>query len=632
MAYASEGGPDVTPDEAVTRLQEGNQRYQAEESIHPRLDVQRMSETTTGGQHPFATVITCSDSRVPVEHVFDQGVGDIFTIRVAGNVCDTDEIGSIEYGVDHLGTPVLVVLGHSHCGAVTAVVTEAELHGSIPSLVDNIGPAVEAARHAHPGMDDKELVPEAVKSNVWQSIDDLFRGSPATRKRAAAGTLRVVGAVYHIENGSIEWLGEHPEKSRLLAYTSGPSHGNEHGAVAAASHGAPAAAGHGAPAAAGHGDAQGADYAKLVVEHVQAAVLIDPAEMATLDTARHREVKVEAAQLGASEDSWSLLSKILFGMVLVAAAGIAAWKTGQFDRFNVGAKMYLGFGAVVGIVLLVGISGWLSLSGVNAEARLEAAALDLDMMAAEMGSLQNEFLLVGIEDKARGEEVLKEHTALVTEFTTGIDEILTLDLNDAESGALAKIQEATANYDESFAEITAKYHEIEDLKETLDALGEKVDTQLATLLHEHEKDLEELETTGASAAEIAMQTQLIEAIAECELLAVRLAHAEIEFLLDKRIDRIATMEKGLGELHAYLTAIEHFIPKVAKDKHEEEANLELLAEVEKEIEEYSTELSKIIQDELIVGSDLVKCNEDIQAIGSWATALAANADKRVQHT
>lgn len=163
----------MTPDEAIERLTQGNVRYHSGEPEHPRSDAQRMQQTTEHGQHPFATVITCSDSRVPVERVFDQGIGDVFTIRVAGNVCDTDEIGSIEYGVDHLGTPLFVVLGHTGCGAVTAVVTGAELHGSIPPLVDNIGPAVAKASKAHPSLHGQDLVPEAVKANVWQSIDDL---------------------------------------------------------------------------------------------------------------------------------------------------------------------------------------------------------------------------------------------------------------------------------------------------------------------------------------------------------------------------------------------------------------------------------------------------------------------------
>jgi methyl-accepting chemotaxis protein/carbonic anhydrase len=226
-----------SPDEALSTLKSGNKRFVSGKNRYPRFGKARRAETTSGGQHPFVTVIACSDSRVPVEVVFDQGIGDVFVIRVAGNVCDVDEIGSIEYGVDHLETPVMVVLGHTNCGAVTAVVTDAELHGSIPPLVDNIKPAVEKARHDFPHLHGKDLVPEAVIANVWNSIEELLKGSPAVRERARDGKVKIVGAVYHIEDGHIEWLGTHPEQGGLLQYAggghgsslAGHGHGTSHG-------------------------------------------------------------------------------------------------------------------------------------------------------------------------------------------------------------------------------------------------------------------------------------------------------------------------------------------------------------------------------------------------------------------
>jgi len=204
----------VSPETALQMLQEGNARFVTGNRIFPNMDIDRIHEVASG-QFPFATVITCSDSRVSPEHLFDRGLGDIFTIRVAGNVCDIDEIGSIEYGVDHLGTPVLVVLGHSSCGAVTAVVTKAEVHGSIPSLVDNIIPAVKTAELNHPELHGNDLVAPAVEANVWQSIQDLLKQSEATRKRYESGKLKIIGAVYQLEDGRVDWLGEYPGKDNL---------------------------------------------------------------------------------------------------------------------------------------------------------------------------------------------------------------------------------------------------------------------------------------------------------------------------------------------------------------------------------------------------------------------------------
>jgi carbonic anhydrase len=145
-------------------------------------------------------------------------------IKVAGNVADTDEIGSAEYGVDHLGTPVLMVLGHSYCGAVTAVTTGAEVHGSIPALVDTIVPAVEKARHDHPDAETPELIVQAIEANIWQAIEDLLGNSHAIADRAKDGRVIVVGAVYDILTGKVSILGAHPNQTELLGGVTPPVH------------------------------------------------------------------------------------------------------------------------------------------------------------------------------------------------------------------------------------------------------------------------------------------------------------------------------------------------------------------------------------------------------------------------
>jgi carbonic anhydrase len=223
--WASAAGPGISPDDALGKLKAGNARYVSGVVQHPNQDQKRRSATATEGQHPFATVLGCSDSRVPVEVLFDSGIGDIFVIRVAGNVVDVDEAGSIEYAVDHLGTPVLVVLGHTQCGAVTAVAQKAEVHGNIRPLVANIQPAVATARKMHPELAGDAIVSEAIKANVWQAIADLFKSSPVTVAKVKAGNLKVVGAVYNIDSGAINWMGAHPMQDQLLSKSGArPSH------------------------------------------------------------------------------------------------------------------------------------------------------------------------------------------------------------------------------------------------------------------------------------------------------------------------------------------------------------------------------------------------------------------------
>ena len=183
-----------SPDEAITMLQDGNKRFVEGKSAHPHSDAARLIQAgkENQGDHAYATVITCSDSRVPVERVFDAGVMDIFVIRVAGNVVDVDEAGSIEYGLAHVNTPVLVVLGHTQFGAVTAVTNAVQGHGhalerNIPPLVDNIQPAVERAIAAHPDAKGAEVIPFGIEENVWQGIEDLFMQSPASREIVKSG-------------------------------------------------------------------------------------------------------------------------------------------------------------------------------------------------------------------------------------------------------------------------------------------------------------------------------------------------------------------------------------------------------------------------------------------------------------
>ncbi len=206
----------VTPAEAIARLKDGNSRFCHERCLHPHEDARRRAQTALEGQHPFAAVLACSDSRVPVEILFDQGIGDIFSIRVAGNVCGVDELGTVEYVAEHLAVPLLVILGHTDCGAVTAATVGTEVHGTVRAIVDKISPAVHQAHVTHPELDGKSLVPCAIEANVWHAVEELLSKSPIARDRIAAGKMKVVGAIYDVKTGEVNWLGEHPKQGDLL--------------------------------------------------------------------------------------------------------------------------------------------------------------------------------------------------------------------------------------------------------------------------------------------------------------------------------------------------------------------------------------------------------------------------------
>ncbi len=188
--------------EALNQLRSGAERFATGQSTFPHQDSDRIKELVAG-QHPYATVLSCSDSRVPVEMIFDAGFGDIFVARVAGNVVATEQTGTIEYGIEHLGSNVIVVLGHSKCGAVTAAATNAKAEGAVAALVNEIEPAVAKCKDRNPNLAGAELVSASITENVWYGIEHLIGSSVLVRERIQRGTLRIVGAVYHLEDSCV---------------------------------------------------------------------------------------------------------------------------------------------------------------------------------------------------------------------------------------------------------------------------------------------------------------------------------------------------------------------------------------------------------------------------------------------
>ena len=190
----------IDPDVALRHLQEGNQRFVDAKMEHPGQDPERRLHLAAV-QQPFATILSCSDSRVPPEVVFDQGLGDLFVVRVAGNIVDPALLGSIEYGVDHLGTPLVVVMGHQNCGAVSATLESLqhhnEPHGDIAALVKAITPAVAVAKQ-RPG----DLLDNTIRANADQSRAAIVESSEL-KGPLNSGALKVLTAYYSLDSGVV---------------------------------------------------------------------------------------------------------------------------------------------------------------------------------------------------------------------------------------------------------------------------------------------------------------------------------------------------------------------------------------------------------------------------------------------
>lgn len=187
-------------DAVLGELKTGNAHHVAKRYQHPHQTADRQRELASG-QHPHAIVLSCADSRVAPEIVFDQGLGDLFDVRVAGNVAGDAEIASIEYAASHLHAPLLVVVGHQHCGAVSAAAEGGDAEGHLPSLLAMIRPAVESAR-TQPG----DLVDNAVRINVENVVRQLRDSTPVLAELVSHGTLKVVGGVYSLDTGKVAWL------------------------------------------------------------------------------------------------------------------------------------------------------------------------------------------------------------------------------------------------------------------------------------------------------------------------------------------------------------------------------------------------------------------------------------------
>jgi carbonic anhydrase len=190
----------INAEEALKRLSEGNKRYAVGKFIRPHQTSVRRAELIDG-QHPFAIVLGCSDSRIPVELVFDQGVGDLFVVRVAGNIADDIVLGSIEYAAAHLHAPLAVVMGHDSCGAVAATASGGELEGHLPAIAAAIRPAVEKVNGQQ-----GDVVNNAARANAVMVAEQLKASKPVLSELVRSGKLTIVAAFYDIGSGKVEFI------------------------------------------------------------------------------------------------------------------------------------------------------------------------------------------------------------------------------------------------------------------------------------------------------------------------------------------------------------------------------------------------------------------------------------------
>lgn len=195
----------IKPDAALKLLKVGNEKFQENELMQVDLSSTKR-EKLVSGQQPFAVIVACSDSRVPPEIIFNQRLGDLFVVRVAGNVIDKIELGSVEYAVKYLKTPLVVVMGHEHCGAVEAAVEAngKKQHGNLGAIIDKIGPSVKKMKSKN--LKGEKLIEEVTNENIYNSSRELKESSKVIKEELQKGNIKIVEAKYMLESGEVQWL------------------------------------------------------------------------------------------------------------------------------------------------------------------------------------------------------------------------------------------------------------------------------------------------------------------------------------------------------------------------------------------------------------------------------------------
>ncbi len=207
MIFTAANGFAQNADEALALLKEGNARFVAMKMKYVNESAGRRTDVAVKGQKPFAVVLACSDSRIPVEAIFDRGIGDIFVVRVAGNIAtDPSVVGSIEYAVEHLNCPLLVIMGHTECGAVKAAISGPELEGDLGIIQKTIEVVAKKVEKDNPSMKGDVLTLAVVKENIHQSTEDILSKSEEIGEMTENKKLKISPALYNLRTGVVEWL------------------------------------------------------------------------------------------------------------------------------------------------------------------------------------------------------------------------------------------------------------------------------------------------------------------------------------------------------------------------------------------------------------------------------------------
>jgi len=364
---------------------------------------------------------------------------------------------------------------------------------------------------------------------------------------------------------------------------------------------------------------------EAAASHAESVTLIAPARLEELERARHRQLVAVEYHLPAAKHISALWS--LGGALMLAALlALVLWRTGLARSFGIASKMYLGFGVVALLAVGIGAGGYVFLNAVARDAWIAGTARGLDTVVERLGVLQNEYIIVGMEDKARGEEIRKEHDELFAELDQDLAALRARDLDEGYLAGCERFEREGDDYAKTFAALVQAFEEVEVDKDALQTACAAMDQRIGALVREHEEDLRNMEQRAADAAVIAAQTLLIENLLQAQLLSKQMCYAQVQFMLDKDVARVHELERDLGTARSVLATVHSHIAASARDEQERASDLAMLTQTQTAVEEFQHALARVIESDLDVDGDLVTTQQQLKDFDTTVGALTARAD------
>jgi len=361
----------------------------------------------------------------------------------------------------------------------------------------------------------------------------------------------------------------------------------------------------------------------------QKVSLLSSSKLQEFESRRHRQIKEQHIEIDSDQNGTNTLLWLGVAAVLLTIIGILAGRSTFVAKLPLKVKIGGSFSIVIMFCLATGLIGNYFAKELKNDMTLAESAFEMEVMANELIALQSQFLLFGVEDKEKGEKLIVEHDAIIEEFDTDIDTFLRHNVNDALDTPLRKITEAVSRYVSVFSTITNAYQVIEADKETLDELDEKTTRSLEAIIHRHKSELATIEASeNMDRKQLELQTKVVETLLAAEVVKLQLSHAEVEFLLDKHIDRINFMEYKFGELYTTLNSVKGLIIQLDASELEKSTDLQLITDIEDSIDAFQGVLKEIIQAELKIEGLTIDSLEEVMTVKMLNEALVErlNAD------